>query len=328
MSNNQVTNDLGRSLLGKSKVSMRFRIYIIVLFTLVSFIMVTALLGVFYNIIIWQASTVDAGHYATDFTDWSSVIFYDSPSLPGIPIFLPVFAIILILLAAFALSVNTISHRLIFLPLECLVSSLTRLKENGEEHIYGLERNDEFGNLSNTIQDLFTKINYDALTEIYNRRFMENNLTHTMAFLSRSNSLLSAFMLDVDYFKKYNDTYGHKQGDDCLKAVAKAVAGSITRTNDFAARYGGEEFVVILPNTDQAGACLVAQRILDNVRKLNIPHAENAAAPYVTVSVGVTTGLVLYTQSWEDYLKRADEALYMSKQSGRNKYTYLDFTKE
>ena len=200
------------------------------------------------------------------------------------------------------------------------------MKESSKERVYGIERNDELGRLANTIQDLFTKANYDALTGIYNRRFMENNFQHIMALLSRSNALLSVFMIDVDCFKKYNDAYGHEQGDVCLKAVALAVVGGMTRTHDFAARYGGEEFVAVLPHADEAGARIIAERLLQNVRELNMPHADSLAAPYVTVSIGVTTGRVAYMQRWEDYVKRADEALYMSKQSGRDRYTYLDFT--
>ena len=275
------------------------------------------------------ALSSDPYHYMTiapiKNTNWSLVLLYDSSSLLSMSLFMPIFLVVPILLIAFALATNTISYRLIFMPLEKLVSSLAHLKDNNKEQIYGVERNDEFGNLSNTIQDLFTKANYDALTGIYNRRFMENNLDRIMMFLSRSNSLLSVLMVDVDFFKKYNDTYGHEKGDICLKAVAQALAGSITRTNDFAARYGGEEFVGILPNTDEAGARVIAESLIENVRKLNIPHVKNAAAPCVTISVGVATGKVGYTQSWTDYLKRADEALYMSKQNGRNQYTYLDF---
>jgi len=262
------------------------------------------------------------------FTNWSAIVLYDSSSLLGMSVFWPVYTTMLLLLIVFALATNTVSYRLIFSPLEQLVNSLARLKEDKEERIYGIERNDEFGNLSNTIQDLFSKANHDALTGIYNRRFMENNLQHIMEFLSRSNGLLSVLMLDVDYFKKYNDTYGHEQGDVCLKAIARALTGCITRANDFAARYGGEEFAAVLPHTDEAGARAVAQKLLENVQKLNIPHSESSVAQCVTVSVGVTTGTVAYMQSGADYLKRADEALYMSKQNGRNRYTYLDFTKE
>ncbi|MCL2683923.1 MAG: GGDEF domain-containing protein [Synergistaceae bacterium] len=260
------------------------------------------------------------------FTDWSAVIVYDLSSSLNVSLFMPSLVIMLVLLLGFDLANNILSRRLIFLPLERLIGSLERLKENKDELIYGIERRDEFGNLSNTIMDLFTKANYDALTGLYNRRYMENNLQRVTALLSRSNGLLSVLMIDIDYFKKYNDTYGHEQGDVCLKKVAGALACSITRANDFVARYGGEEFIAVLPNTDKDGARIIAQKLLENVRLLNLPHAKSNVAEYVTVSVGVTAGVATHKQSWEDYSKRADEALYMSKQNGRNQFTYLDMT--
>jgi len=259
------------------------------------------------------------------FSKWSMVILYDFSTLLNMSLFRPVFLTMLALLVAFSLAVNAVSARLIFRPLEKLERSLARLKENGEERVYGLERRDELGNLSNTIQDLFTKANYDALTGIHNRRFLEDNFPKVMDFLSRGGGLLSVFMLDVDYFKNYNDAYGHERGDDCLRTVARTLTGSLTRSTDFAARYGGEEFVAVLPNTDEAGARLLAEEVLANVRGLQLPHAENRAAPFVTVSLGVTTGRVSNRQTWEGYLKRADDALYRSKQNGRNQYTYLAF---
>jgi len=255
-------------------------------------------------------------------TDWSAVILYDSSSLFNMSLFMPATVTMLILLLVFALAVNTIGHRLIFQPLDKLERSLELLKDNHEECVYGIERDDELGRLANTILDLFTKANYDALTGIHNRRFMETSFQHIMQFLSRSNALLGVLMLDVDYFKKYNDTYGHEQGDFCLKAVAQALDGCLTRKNDFAARYGGEEFVAVLPNTDEAGAQMIAEKLLESVRALNMPHAGSLVAPYVTVSIGVATGKVGYAQSWEDYVKRADEALYASKENGRNRYTH------
>ena len=166
----------------------------------------------------------------------------------------------------------------------------------------------------------------DALTGIHNRRYMEDGLESIVELLSRSsNGILSVLLVDIDYFKMYNDTYGHQQGDVCLKNVAKALEEAISRTNDFVARYGGEEFIAVLPNTSELGARLIAEKFLENVRALNIPHISSSAAECVTVSIGVTTGRVMYTQNWEDYLKRADKALYLSKQNGRNQYTYLDF---
>jgi diguanylate cyclase (GGDEF)-like protein len=101
------------------------------------------------------------------------------------------------------------------------------------------------------------------------------------------------------------------------------LSAGITRANDFVARYGGEEFAVILPNTDETGARVVADKLLKNVSDLKIRHSDNAAAPYVTVSIGVTTGKASYMHNWEAFIKRADEALYASKHNGRNRCTYI-----
>ena len=170
---------------------------------------------------------------------------------------------------------------------------------------------------------LFDKARYDALTGIYNRLFIEENLERITQSVFRHSGTLSVLMIDVDYFKKYNDTYGHNMGDDCLKAVAETLAQEVTRMDDFVARYGGEEFIAVLPNTDEIGARLLANQMLESVRELNIPHKASDVADCVTISIGVATGVVKYTQSAADYIKRADEALYMSKQGGRGQYTFL-----
>ena len=166
------------------------------------------------------------------------------------------------------------------------------------------------------------KAYYDFLTGIYNRRFLDENLERLLKTLSRSGSVLSLMMIDIDFFKRYNDTYGHSGGDICMKIVAETLSKSITRADDFVARYGGEEFVVVLPNTDEYGACLIAEKLLQSIRDRNIPHEKNDAANCVTISIGVTTGKTEYTQNAEDYIKRADEMLYISKQDGRNRYTF------
>lgn len=262
------------------------------------------------------------------FTDWSVVTLYKASSLFNFAKLLPLFAILLILFVVFVMVTNIMSSRLIFRPLENLVDSLEKMREENDESVYGAEREDEFGKLSKTIQDLFHKAHYDALTGIYNRRYMEKNLHSIMETLSRAGSILSVLMLDIDFFKNYNDTYGHDMGDKCIKSVAGVLADSITRTDDFTARYGGEEFIVILPNTDRYGACIIAEKIRQNIQKLEISHIENTASSFVTASLGVTTGKVIYTQSWEDYVRKADEALYISKEEGRNRVTYLDLKEE
>ncbi|MCL2627964.1 MAG: GGDEF domain-containing protein [Oscillospiraceae bacterium] len=175
------------------------------------------------------------------------------------------------------------------------------------------------------INELKNIVHYDVLTGIYNRRYMEENLRRVIKLVSRSGGVLSVLMLDIDYFKKYNDTYGHSQGDTCLRSVAEAITDSLSRAEDFAARYGGEEFAVVLPHADAKGAKMIAEKIIANINALNIPHKKSEAAKHVTVSIGLTTGNVLHGQSYESYLKRADEALYMSKNNGRNQYTYIDF---
>lgn len=175
------------------------------------------------------------------------------------------------------------------------------------------------------IVDLICKVHFDMLTGIYNRHYMEEALNSTIKTLQRSGGgLLSVIMVDIDHFKKYNDTYGHLEGDACLRDVAKALKESITRDDDFVARYGGEEFAIILPNTGENGACIIADKILENVIALNIPHQESKLG-CVTISVGVTTGNVEHARDSSDYIKFADDALYMSKRNGRNRYTYLNF---
>jgi diguanylate cyclase (GGDEF)-like protein len=166
------------------------------------------------------------------------------------------------------------------------------------------------------------KIYYDALTGIYNRRYFDENLKRIMKSLSRSESTLGMMMIDIDFFKRYNDTYGHAEGDKCLKAIAKTISQCITRADDFVARYGGEEFVIVLPHTNANGLRLIAARLLERVRRRNIPHKSSDVANCVTISIGITTGKVQHTQDGKDYLLRADAALYKSKQDGRNRYTF------
>lgn len=170
---------------------------------------------------------------------------------------------------------------------------------------------------SRLLQDSLT----DPLTGLYNRRFMEEGLKRLIKSLSRSNGALSVLLVDVDFFKKYNDTYGHGMGDECLKEVAEVLRKAIDRADDFVARYGGEEFIVILPNTDEEGARLVAERLLRGMIARAIPHEKSEVASCVTLSIGGVTGKAAHTHSMEQYIKGADQALYYSKSKGRNRYT-------
>jgi diguanylate cyclase (GGDEF)-like protein/PAS domain S-box-containing protein len=166
------------------------------------------------------------------------------------------------------------------------------------------------------------KIYFDPLTDIYNRRYFDENLKRVISLLSRSSSSLSLMMIDIDNFKKYNDTYGHAKGDACLKTVAVTLKNSLTRADDFVVRYGGEEFAVVLPNTDEGGACLIADKLLKNIQEQAIPHETSDAADHVTVSIGVTSGAVKHTHNEDYWIRHADEMLYKSKQEGRNRYNF------
>ena len=166
------------------------------------------------------------------------------------------------------------------------------------------------------------QIFFDGLTGIYNRRFFDETILRIISSSSRTGGKLSLMMVDVDFFKKYNDTYGHLAGDNCLKAIAGAISQSVPRADDFVARYGGEEFVVVLPNTDENGARIVADRIMAKIRDCNIPHESSDIAGRVTLSIGGVTGIIKHTDTPEVFIKKADEMLYLSKQSGRNKYTF------
>jgi diguanylate cyclase (GGDEF)-like protein len=131
-------------------------------------------------------------------------------------------------------------------------------------------------------------------------------------------------LIDVDFFKMFNDTYGHSKGDDCLRLIAQTINKVITRKGDFTARYGGEEFAVVMPGTDETGTHTVAEKILKAIRELKIPH-EKTKEGIVTISIGIATGCKTNTQYWTDYFKKADEALYISKNNGRDRSTFLPF---
>jgi diguanylate cyclase (GGDEF)-like protein len=176
-----------------------------------------------------------------------------------------------------------------------------------------------------TLGDFLHLTIIDQLTGIYNRRYLDGSLQKIIKLFSRTNSSLSVLMIDIDYFKKYNDTYGHEAGDDCLRAVADTLSQCVIREDDFIARYGGEEFVAVLPNTDENGAQLVAERMLEKVRECNIPHEASDIADYVTISIGGTSDVINHLQHGKEYIKLADEGLYESKKNGRNRYTYKKF---
>ena len=158
----------------------------------------------------------------------------------------------------------------------------------------------------------------DGLTGITNRRGFDRYLEQTWHQSLRSPSPLSLLMLDVDYFKAYNDYYGHLAGDVCLQRVAQAIQQTLNRATDVAARYGGEEFAVILPNTNQAGALYLAERLRQAIASLALPHALSSVAQHVSISIGVATGWPSTESTAPRLLATADGNLYEAKQQGRN----------
>ncbi|AWB35127.1 GGDEF domain-containing protein [Orrella marina] len=160
----------------------------------------------------------------------------------------------------------------------------------------------------------------DGLLQIANRAYFDEQLELACAQSSRRGETIGLLMIDVDYFKRYNDTYGHQAGDDCLRAVANAIRQTLSRKTDLLARYGGEELAVILPDTDQRGVALMAERVVQAVAALDLPHEKSDAASHVTVSVGGVSAIAAESGATEDLIAKADAALYDAKNGGRNRF--------
>ncbi|HQN19877.1 MAG TPA: PleD family two-component system response regulator [Syntrophobacteraceae bacterium] len=160
----------------------------------------------------------------------------------------------------------------------------------------------------------------DGLTGIANRRRFDAFLESEWSRARRSQKPLSLIMLDIDFFKAFNDHYGHLAGDDCLRQVAQCLDGRVRRPADLVARYGGEEFACLLPETNAMGAATMAKRFLESMNELNIPHAYSEAADHVTLSMGVATIIPLIGQPSSELVRRADQLLYEAKQNGRNQF--------
>lgn len=159
----------------------------------------------------------------------------------------------------------------------------------------------------------------DALTGVANRRAFDQCLEKEWERGIRSEQPLSLLLIDIDYFKMYNDLNGHQMGDDALRMVATLLAGNVHRAGDFVARYGGEEFGVILPETELKDAVVIAQTLRECISQARIPHYGSEASHYLTISVGCTTLLPAGGGSWDQLLQAADKALYAAKERGRNR---------
>ncbi len=175
--------------------------------------------------------------------------------------------------------------------------------------------------LEKTNKKLESLANVDGLTQIPNRRIFNETLQKEWRRMQRSHQPIALLMIDIDYFKLYNDNYGHAKGDDCLKQVAHAISNCFRRSNDLAARYGGEEFGCILPETDLKGAATVADFVLNAVRDCKIPHEHSSVTDIVTVSIGCFCMVPESKDKHVVLITEADKLLYKSKGSGRDRVT-------
>ncbi len=173
--------------------------------------------------------------------------------------------------------------------------------------------------LEDTIFVLKRLSSEDELTGVPNRRSFENYLEQEWRRAIRYGVSLSLILVDIDFFKAYNDTYGHQSGDQCLKQVATVLNDTLHRPADFMARYGGEEFVIILPNTDINGGEFIAEKLREGVEALGIIHSSSLAGEHVTISLGVATAIPSQDSSPSELVTAADQALYLAKQEGRNR---------
>ena len=178
------------------------------------------------------------------------------------------------------------------------------------------EANVQLEQLNNQLKLLTIR---DALTGLSNRRHFDEFLLNEWKRMARIKNHLSLIMIDIDFFKRYNDTYGHQGGDDCLKIVATAIKRCAKRPGDLVARYGGEEFSVILSETNSEGAVIVAETMRKAVQDRRIPNEKSDAAKHVTLSLGIATIIPETENSEKSLIKLADKALYEAKLAGRNR---------
>jgi two-component system, cell cycle response regulator len=164
----------------------------------------------------------------------------------------------------------------------------------------------------------------DGLTQVANRRKFDDYLEQEWRRSVRSQQPLSLIMFDIDFFKRYNDYYGHQAGDACLMKIAQSVQASVHRGTDLVARYGGEEFAVVLPDTGLPGAIVIAEQIQKAIKALAIPHACSDVSTIVSISLGIASLVSTVTGSPKQLIASADRALYIAKQQGRDCYAVDD----
>lgn len=183
--------------------------------------------------------------------------------------------------------------------------------------------------IQNELEDINERLDYlarhDNLTGVYNRRTLERVYGDQFEKARQYGKFLTVMILDIDYFKQYNDSYGHMSGDECIVKVADALRETLKRQQDFIARYGGDEFMILLPETDEVGAKYVAESLVKAIRALKIENTGSGIADCVTISLGVVSKRISKDDTADNLLIAADKALYkVKKEMGRNAYYLAD----
>ncbi len=206
------------------------------------------------------------------------------------------------------------------------IELIARLRYHSAAYINKLQRDDAYRalrasqmKLEELNMQLLKLANLDGLTELANRRHFDERFADEWLRAMRNRRSLTLIMFDVDWFKQYNDKFGHLEGDECLKRIADTTLKVVCRPSDTVARYGGEEFIILLPETDSTGARQVAEKIRAEIESLHMPNPDSTVCPYVTISLGVTTVVPEVKADPNIYIKLVDEALYRAKNAGRNR---------
>lgn len=205
------------------------------------------------------------------------------------------------------------------------IELIARIRSHAKNYILQTERDTAFFAIREMKKQLEKKNHQlhiismkDGLTGISNRRNFDETLEKELKTAGNTKAPLSLILIDIDYFKLYNDSYGHQSGDDCLINVAKTIAKECKNTDDLAARYGGEEFVILLPDTKEKDAFAVADRVRKAIKNLDIEHNDSSTAKHVSISLGIGTMVEDEDLDAKMLIERADAALYKAKESGRN----------
>jgi diguanylate cyclase (GGDEF)-like protein/PAS domain S-box-containing protein len=194
------------------------------------------------------------------------------------------------------------------------------LKQLANQVAIAIHQSELYQRLQSANQELQRVAALDGLTQVANRRRFDEYLEWQWQQLQRDHAPVTLILCDVDFFKRYNDRYGHQAGDDCLKQIAQAIEQTAKRPSDLVARYGGEEFVVVLPNTNLEGAVHLGLEIQAKIAQLQISHACSPVSAHITLSMGIASAIPTPTITPEDLIAKADQALYEAKSQGRNTY--------